>query len=142
MELGGEAVAILRVDDVVALPGPGLVAGSATLASKGEAIDAFVTTTLKAMAAIADDPEAGLVAAIAAVPELASSRDAQLAVLRATIDSWTGPVQAANGLGALDRDGWSASLEYLTGLGLVPNRVTVDDLLQEKFSRSSYRVAR
>jgi hypothetical protein len=30
----------------------------------------------------------------------------------------------------IDRAGWEASLAYLTELGLVPNPVTVDDLIR------------
>ena len=48
----------------------------------------------------------------------------------ATIDSWTGPVQAASGLGAIDEAGWAASIDYLKTLGLVPNPVKVDDLVR------------
>jgi hypothetical protein len=83
------------------------------------------------MNAIKLNPSVGLDAAIKAVPELASARDAQMAVLAATIESWTGPVQAAKGLGAIDRDGWTRSIAYLTTLGLVPKAVTVDDLVQD-----------
>ena len=56
-------------------PGPGLIAGAATLETKHDAIAAFVAATLRAMEEIKADPEAGLDAAIAAVPELASARD-------------------------------------------------------------------
>jgi NitT/TauT family transport system substrate-binding protein len=87
LELAGEAVTVLQVDDVVPLQGPGLIAGTETLESKGAAIDAFVATTLRAMEAVTADPELGLEAAITAVPELASARDAQLAVLEATIET-------------------------------------------------------
>jgi ABC-type nitrate/sulfonate/bicarbonate transport system substrate-binding protein len=138
LELAGEAVTVLQVDDVVPLQGPGLIAGTETLESKGAAIDAFVATTLRAMEAVTADPELGLEAAITAVPELASARDAQLAVLEATIETWHGAAQEAGGLGALDRAGWTASIEYLTTLGLVPNPVTVDDLLLQGSSRGDY----
>jgi hypothetical protein len=129
LELDGEKTVILRIDDITPLPGPGLIAGVSTLGSKGDAIAAFATATLRAMDEIALNPVVGLDAAILAVPELASARDAQLAILKATVESWSGPVQAAGGLGAIDRVGWAASIDYLTTLGLVPNPVTVDNLL-------------
>jgi NitT/TauT family transport system substrate-binding protein len=138
LERGGSPAVVLHVDDVVALPGPGLIAGTATLESRREAIDAFVTTTLRAMSAIRDDPSVGLEAAIAAVPELASDRDGQLAVLEATIDTWSGPVQATGGLGAIDQAGWSASIDYLASLGLVANPITVDDVVEVGSSRGNY----
>ena len=138
LELNGETAVILRIDDITPLPGPGLIAGTSTLDTKRAAIDAFIATTLRAMEAVTADPELGLEAAITAVPELAGAREAQLAVLEATIDSWTGPVQEAGGLGAIDRDGWTTTIEYLTGLGLVPNPVTVDDLVETSSSRGDY----
>lgn len=138
LERGGSPAVVLRVDDVVALPGPGLIAGEGTLGTKADAVDAFVAATLRAMQAIIADPATGLDAAIVAVPELASDREGQLAVLQATIDSWTGPVQVADGLGAIDRAGWTASIEYLTTLGLVPNPVTVDNLVVVASSRGEY----
>jgi NitT/TauT family transport system substrate-binding protein len=128
--LGGDAATILRIDDITPLPGPGLIAGSAALETKPAAIAAFVAATIKAMEEIEANPEAGLDAAIAAVPELAADRDTQAAVLAATIDSWTGPVQAASGLGAIDEAGWAASIDYLATLGLVPKPVNVDDLVR------------
>ncbi len=134
LELAGEPVVLLRIDDITPLPGPGLIAGSSTLESKRVAIEAFVATTLRAMDAITADPSVGLDAAIVAVPELASARDAQLAILEATIESWSGAAQVSDGLGAIDEAGWAASIEFLTSLGLVPNPVTVDDLVETGLS--------
>ena len=65
------------------------------------------------MEEIKADPTVGLDAAIAAVPELATAKDAQAAILQATIESWSGPTQQAQGLGAIDRDGWTTSIAYL-----------------------------
>ncbi len=130
LELAGDAATVLHIDDITPLPGPGLIAGTAALETKHDAVAAFVAATLKAMEAIKANPEVGLDAAIVAVPELAADRDAQAAVLQATIDSWTGPVQATSGLGAIDEAGWAASIDYLTTLDLVPNPVTVDDLVR------------
>lgn len=130
LELGGSPATILRIDDITPLPGPGLIAGAAALETKHDAISAFVAATLQAMEEIKANPEAGLDAAIVAVPELAADRAGQLAVLEATIDSWEGPAQAEFGLGAIDNDGWIASIEYLTTLGLVPNPVVVEDVVR------------
>jgi NitT/TauT family transport system substrate-binding protein len=138
LELGGETAVVLRIDDITPLPGPGLITGTSTLETKRAAIEAFVSTTLRAMDAISADPELGLDAAIEAVPELATARDAQLAVLLATIESWSGPTQASGGLGAIDEAGWTESIEFLTSLGLVPNAVTVDDLVEAGSSRGDY----
>jgi NitT/TauT family transport system substrate-binding protein len=134
LERNGEAVQVLHVDDVVALPGPGLIAGRSTLDAKADAIRAFVAATLRAMRDIAAQPAIGLDAAIAAVPELASDRAGQLAILEATIATWARPgTSGTDSFGSIDRAGWEASLAYLTKLKLVPNPVSVDDLIRPDF---------
>ncbi len=132
LEQSGVPVNVLTVDDVVALPGPGLIAGTATLDSKQEAIRAFVAVTLRAMTEIAADPAKGLEASVAAVPELDKNRPLQTAILQATIDAWRGGTSGTI-TGALDRAGWQASLDYMTKLKLVAKPVTVDDLLRDGF---------
>ena len=127
------------MDDVTPLPGPGLIAGATTLESKSAAVKAFVAATIHAMQDIQANPTKGLDASIAAVPDLAADREGQAAILDATIASWTGPAQSSGGLGALDADGWAASITYLStlktteGVPLVPNAVTVQDVLEEGY---------
>ena len=89
------------------------------------------TAELQAMEEIKADPSVGLDAAISAVPELATAKDAQAAILKATIDSWSGPTQQARSLGAIDRDGWTASIAYLGTLGMVKDPVTTDQVVRE-----------
>ena len=127
--LTGAEVSVLHVDDVIALPGPGLIAGTSTLANKADAVTAFVGATIRAMTEIAADPKLGLDAAIVAVPELAAGRARQAAILDATIATWL-PPDGGGAFGTVDRDGWAASITYLATLGLVPTPVTVDDLVR------------
>jgi NitT/TauT family transport system substrate-binding protein len=129
LRLTGEEVTILRVDEITPLPGNGLIVGAGALGSKRDAITGFVAATLRAMEEIAETPEVGLEAALTAVPELAADRDTQAAILDATIDVWRGSAQEVGGLGAIEPGDWEASLTFLTDLGLVPNPVTVDDLI-------------
>ena len=129
LELTGEPASVLRVDEVVPLPGNGLIAGTSTIEAKEEAIAAFIGVTLRAMEEIEADPQVGLDAAFTAVPELAAAEEVQRAILEATIETWRGPVQETGGLGATDPADWEASIAYLTELGLVPDPVTVDDVL-------------
>ncbi len=129
LALTGEAVNVLRVDEVTPLPGNGLIVGTAAIDAKADAIRAFIAATLRSMQEIADTPEVGLEAALVAVPDLAATRDTQAAILDATIEVWRGPVQQEEGLGAIEPADWEASVDFLTELGLVPNPVTVDDLI-------------
>ena len=79
---------VLTVDDVVPLPGPGLVTGTATLASKQDALQRFTDATLRAMDEIAADPQVGLDATFALVPDLAQDPALQRQILDATIATW------------------------------------------------------
>jgi putative riboflavin transport system substrate-binding protein len=119
---------VLTIDNITPLPGPGLVTGTQTLADKHDALAAFTAATLRAMDEIAADPQKGLDAAVAAVPDLASDPELQRQILDATITTWKN-IRTGAPYGALDRDGWQQSLEFMTSLGLVPNPVTVDQLV-------------
>ena len=114
--LQGDEVVLLRVDDIVPLPGPGLVVGDETLATKREALQAFVAATLRAMAEIAADPQLGLDAAFARVPELATAPETQRAILDATIAGWSNAHTDTFGLGAIDADAWAQTIEFLSAM--------------------------
>jgi NitT/TauT family transport system substrate-binding protein len=134
MARSGTAVTVLHVDDALALPGPGLVVSTETLAAKGDAIRAFVKTTLRAMDAVAGSPDTlGLEATFEAVPELARDRDTQLAILQATIDVWRAAGSSANDFGVIDEAGWQASIAYMTEIGVVSKPVTVDQLVDSSY---------
>ena len=121
---------VLTIDDTLALPGPGLVTGTATLAAKHDALAAFTAATLDAMTQIAADPQKGLDATFAAQPDLAKDPALQRQVLDATIAVWKNPRTGA-AYGTIDKPGWQASIDYMTQLGMVPNPVTVDKLVDE-----------
>ncbi len=135
VQLGREGFAtnLLTVDETTPLPGPGLTVSESTLATKRDALRAFVAATLRAMNEIRADPELGLDAAIAVVPEFADQRDAQRAILDATIATWDSPYTAEHGPGAIDRGAWQASLDFMRGLpdSNIPSTLTVDKLVTE-----------
>ncbi|HLX35467.1 MAG TPA: ABC transporter substrate-binding protein [Candidatus Limnocylindrales bacterium] len=129
LQLAGVSTVQLHVDSVVALPGPGLIASTKALASNGNAIRAFIDATLRAMREIAADPQSGVTASAAISPDLGSNPATQLAILQATIATWSNSGTATNGYGWIDTAGWQASIDYMTTLGLVPKPVTVDQLV-------------
>ena len=131
LELTGTKAIVLHVDDIVPLPGPGLIVGTTALDAKHDAIAQFRNATLQAMEEIAADPSKGLEAAIVAVPELGSNRATQEAILEATIATWAPPAGGPNDFGAIDRAGWEATVDLLVTLGIVANPVDVERLVQE-----------
>jgi NitT/TauT family transport system substrate-binding protein len=129
--LSGTPVTVLRIDQVIHLPGPGFIAASATIDKKRAAVSAFIAATLKAMREIAADPAKGLDASIVAVPDLGKQRASQAAILDATIAGWSALGGSPATYGAIDRPGWQATIEYLGTLGMVPKPVTVDQVVED-----------
>ena len=116
LELAGTKVTELAVDSIVPLPGNGLIAGTDTIAQEGTQLRAFVAATLRAMREIEADAQRGLDAAIAAVPDLGKDRATQLAILNATIATWSNAYTAAHGAGAIDRAAWAATVAFMAKL--------------------------
>jgi NitT/TauT family transport system substrate-binding protein len=129
----GIDVDLVRVDDVAPLPGPGLVVGRGTLAAKEPALRAFTAATLRAMQDIAADPQLGVDATIARVPELAGDADGQLAILEATIDAWADDYTDEHGLGSIDPAVWESAVSTMLALpgDIVAGPVAVDDLITD-----------
>ena len=127
LQNAGIATTVLSVDSIVPLPGPGLVTGTATLKAKHDALAAFVKATLKAMDDIAADPQKGLDATFALVPDLAKDKALQAQILAATVVTWKNARTNAP-YGTIDTAGWQQSLAFMTGLGLVPNPVQASAL--------------
>ena len=139
LELSGEKVTVLRIDDVTPLPGPGIIVGTATLASRKDAVAGFVRATVKAMNEIAATPSIGVDAAIKAVPDLAKNRATQEAILAATIADWrpNGPAAGSPITGAIDSAAWDKTVTFMTTLGLVPKPVTTKDLVDTTIAPGS-----
>lgn len=137
MELAGTPTVVLALPPSDQLPGNGLIVGQAALdGPKADAIRRFIAATRKAMEEIIADPEVGLEAAIVRVPELATDRAAQLAVLEATIDTWQNDYTAANGIGAVDPAVWEGSIAFMSGLpdSPVAKPVTVAECIDPAFA--------
>ena len=130
LKQAGLDTVVLTVDDITPLPGPGLVTGTATLAAKHDALKAFTAATLRAMNEIAADPQKGLDATFALVPTLAKDPALERQILDATIATWKNTRTNAP-YGSIDRAGWQQSLDFMSSLGVVPNPVTVDQLVND-----------
>ena len=117
LELAGTPVVVLALPADAQLPGNGLIVGQAALdGPKADAIRSFVAATRRAMEEITADPQKGLDAAIARIPEVAGDRPMQLAVLQATIATWQSAYTRAHGTGAVDPAEWERSIAFMSGL--------------------------
>ena len=130
LELTGEAVTILRVDDVVPLPGNGLSVGTATIGAKSDAIAAFTPRRCGRWTEIAPIPRSDWTRPSPPSRRLESARETQAGHPWPRRSTCGAGRSETGGLGAIEPADWEASIEYLTTLDLVPNPVTVEDLLE------------
>lgn len=128
LEDRGTDVALLTVDDVAPLPGPGVIAGDDLLADDPELVRAFVEATAAAQAAVIADPELGFAAAEEAVPTIAEDPDVARAVLDATVELWSGDGFAD---GAVDTALWAAAYETMVRLGFIDGSVELDQMIAD-----------
>jgi NitT/TauT family transport system substrate-binding protein len=132
--LAGTPTTILAVDSILPLPGNGLIAGVDTLKTKHAALRAFVAATLRAMAEIAADPNVAIDASLAQAPNLVGTDKATLlAILKATIATWSSDYTVAHGAGAIDHSAWQKSADFMVGLkdGTVPAAPAIDQLVDD-----------
>ena len=113
LELSGTRSTVLRVDQAVPLPGNGLIAGTSAINSKATQLRAFIAATLRAMQEIEVDPQKGL-------DVLLQDRRTQLAILKATIGTWSSDYTAAHGAGAVDQAAWAKTVTFMASLSDSP----------------------
>lgn len=127
-QAAGIDVEVFYASAAAPFAGPGLISSPATISSKREAIRAFIAATLEAMRQIAANPELGVDAAAKVVPEVATTTTARansLAVMKATIDVWAGPLQQSAGYGAISVESWDTSINFMRS---IPGQQVLDGL--------------
>ena len=121
LEAQGMSVDLLTVDEIAPLPGPGLIAGDELLSSDAALASAFAGVMVRAMQAIAADPQVGLDAAVTAVPAIGEDRATALAVLEATVELWSQD-------GRIDAAVWTSAYQTMRRLGFIDGSVTLDEM--------------
>lgn len=130
LEAQGFDAEMLTVDQLVPLPGPGIVVGDELLASNPEMVHGFATAVARAQDAIALDPGAGLDAAIEAVPTIGEDRATARAVLEATVEVWLGD---AGGIGgAIVPEVWESGYQTMLRLGFIDGSVPVEEMYDRR----------
>jgi NitT/TauT family transport system substrate-binding protein len=123
--------ALLTIDDVAPLPGPGVIVGDELLAGDPGLVRAFVQATAAAQAAIIEDPDLGFEAARQSVSTIDESPDVAREVLNATIDLWRGD---EFGAGRIDTELWRAGYETMERLGFIDASVPMGEMLAPDLS--------
>ena len=127
-QAAGIEVEVFYASAAAPFAGPGLISSPETIAAKRDAIRAFIAATLEAMRQIEANPELGVDAAAKVVPEVAATPAARansLAVMKATVGVWAGPLQESAGYGAISVEGWETSISFMRS---IPGQQVLDGL--------------
>jgi NitT/TauT family transport system substrate-binding protein len=129
LEAQGFEAELLTVDELVPLPGPGIVVGDELLTEDHELVRAFAAAVAQAQEVIAVNPDVGLEAAVEAVPAIGESPDTARAVLEASIDVWRGDAERATGV--IVPEVWASGYDIMFGLGFIDGSVPVEDMYDQ-----------
>jgi NitT/TauT family transport system substrate-binding protein len=129
LEAQGFEADLLTVDELVPLPGPGIVVGDGLLADDRELAAAFADAVRRAQDTIAGDVEAGVDAAVAEVPTLGEDRATARAVLEATIELWLD--QDGRVAQGIDAAVWRSGYDTLAKLAFIDGSVPVDEMTDD-----------
>jgi ABC-type nitrate/sulfonate/bicarbonate transport system substrate-binding protein len=117
---------LLTVDEVAPLPGPGVVVGDGLLAEDQALVEAFAVALSRAQQAVIDDPDAGMEAAIEAVPTISEDVDTARAVLLATVELWSSDPETPQG--SIDAAVWNAGYATMEDLRFIDGSVPVEEM--------------
>jgi putative riboflavin transport system substrate-binding protein len=123
LEAQGFEVELMTLDDFAPLPGPGVVVGDELVGTDPELVRGFASAVVAAQQQIADDPDAGVDAAIVEVPAIADDRATALGVLQATVEAWGSPID-----GSIDTDVWQAGYQTMRRLGFIDGSVAPEEM--------------
>ena len=129
LEAEGMATDLLTIDDVAPLPGPGVVVGDEALAADPSLAEAFARALARAQQAVIDDPEAGLEAAIAAVPTIREDVETARAVLLSTTELWASDDPELP-LGAINEELWAIGYDTMERLGFIDGSVPLEVMIR------------
>jgi hypothetical protein len=102
------------------------VVGDAALEDDVAWVEAFALAVSQAQQAVIDDPEAGLEAAIEAVPTISEDVDTARTVLLATVELWASDLDIPPGF--IDADVWEAGYATMEHLGFIDGSVPLEDM--------------
>ncbi|PRX96762.1 ABC transporter substrate-binding protein [Allonocardiopsis opalescens] len=119
--------------------GSGLVTSDQMIAEDPELVQRFTDAYLRAFAYVVDNPEETARILAESAPEQADNADLFLRQLQADIDhTFTSETTEAAGLGAMDEERWTATVDTLAEQGVLDGPVEVADVYDPSFTETHH----
>ncbi|MHB0875071.1 MAG: ABC transporter substrate-binding protein [Anaerolineae bacterium] len=124
----GQQVNQILVADYIQLPAAGIITNEATIENDPQLVERVVRAFSRGLKDTLSTPDDAFAAAEKAVPEIASSRDTQRAVLAASVELWN-----TDAIGVSDEAAWQAAADFMKQAGLVDVSLRAADLFTNRF---------
>lgn len=133
----GRDITYLRYSDVgLNFYSNGLIASESTIADDPELVAEMVAATSEAFAAAAEDPEAAVAAMEGKDPQMPEA-DVLLEQWKQTVELLHTDATEGQAPGVNSPDDWAATLDVLSGSGLVEEGTTAEDYFDDSFAPAS-----
>ena len=128
LEATGYLVNQMLVADYVDLPSNGIITNEKTIEEEPELVRRLVRAFDKGLRYTLEHPEEAFEIAERAVPEIASNREVQRAVLAAALELWQ-----TDAPGLSDGDSWGQAVDFMVRAGLVDAAPRVQEMFTNEF---------
>lgn len=119
---------VIAVADYIDLVANGIITNEQTIQERPDLVQRVVRAALRGLKDTIDDPAAAFEITLKFVPEAAQQREAQLAVLRKSIEYWE-----SDRLGYSEPTAWETSQRFLKDVGLIEKTADVNTLFTNRF---------
>ena len=124
----GYSINQILVADYADLPAPGLITNDETVAASPDLVERVTRAFWRGLKYTLDHPDEAFASAEKAVPEIASSRESQRAVLAASIELWR-----TDKVGLASEQAWEDAVRFMLDAGLVDKLVSTESLFTNRF---------
>ncbi|MFQ5592596.1 MAG: ABC transporter substrate-binding protein [Anaerolineae bacterium] len=128
----GYTPSIIEVAEYSDLVANGIITNEKTISENPDLVQRVVTAVLLGLQDTISDPEGAVDITLTIVPEAGEQRDAQLAVLKKSIEYWK-----ADRLGYSEPAAWEASQQFIQDVGLIDETTDVTQMFTNRFVESA-----
>ncbi len=124
----GYTPSVIEVADYIDLVANGIITNEETISKNPDLVQRVVAASLLGLRDTIADPEGAFEITLNYVPEAGEQREAQLAVLKKSIEYWK-----ADRLGYSEPAAWETSQQFLKDVGLIDETTDVDRMFTNRF---------
>lgn len=131
LQIGGEDVDVIVIDDYIKMPANGLVTNETMVAEQPALVESMARTMLRGIQFTLDHPDEAFEISLKYVPEAAPQREINRAIFDASLPYWTPPADRKPGYS--DPSVWTTTAEFMYESGLVDTLVDTEGIWTNQF---------